>query len=143
MRMLPACRAIEFDLACVSDKEDVSVIMKDNKETIIRGTVRRLCENAGSRTAANDGKDKGGRCHVQYQISKGSKAYGAICRLPAIFNLKYSNNEKIAVVGRNGCGKTTLLRRSWRTAGIAGQRNDSQRKRIRGSAIWHRVYLSK
>ena len=31
-------RAIEFDLACVSDKEDVSYYEK-NKETIIRGIV--------------------------------------------------------------------------------------------------------
>lgn len=46
---------------------------------------------------------------MKYQISKGSKAFGA----SVIFrNIQFEirNNEKIAVVGRNGCGKTTLLR---------------------------------
>ena len=45
---------------------------------------------------------------MKYQISKGSKAFGA----SVIFrNIQFEirNNEKIAVVGRNGCGKTTLL----------------------------------
>ena len=35
---VPGMQAIEFDLACVSDKEDVSYYEK-NKETIIRGIV--------------------------------------------------------------------------------------------------------
>ena len=46
---------------------------------------------------------------MKYQISKGSKAFGA----SVIFrNIQFEirNNEKIAVVGRNGCGKTTLLK---------------------------------
>lgn len=46
---------------------------------------------------------------VKYQISKGSKAYGATVIFRDI-QFEIRNNEKIAVVGRNGCGKTTLLR---------------------------------
>lgn len=46
---------------------------------------------------------------MKYQIHKGSKFYGA----NAVFeNIQFEirNTEKIAVVGRNGCGKTTLLK---------------------------------
>lgn len=46
---------------------------------------------------------------MRYQINKGTKFYGAQTVFENIqFEIK--NNEKIAVVGRNGCGKTTLLR---------------------------------
>lgn len=47
--------------------------------------------------------------NVRYQIHKGCKRYGA----NSIFeNIQFEirNNEKIAVVGRNGCGKTTLFK---------------------------------
>lgn len=47
--------------------------------------------------------------HMRYQIHKGTKYYGAQTVFEDIqFEIK--NNEKIALVGRNGCGKTTLLR---------------------------------
>lgn len=45
-----------------------------------------------------------------YKIQKGTVEYGADVILDNIdFEIK-SKNEKIAVVGRNGCGKTTLLK---------------------------------
>lgn len=46
---------------------------------------------------------------MKYQIHKGTKAFGA----DTIFeNIQFEvrNTEKIAIVGRNGCGKTTLLK---------------------------------
>ena len=44
-----------------------------------------------------------------YQISKASKAYGAdVVFEDVTFDIK--GTEKIAIVGRNGCGKTTFLR---------------------------------
>ncbi|MEG0520304.1 MAG: ABC-F type ribosomal protection protein [Erysipelotrichaceae bacterium] len=46
---------------------------------------------------------------MRYQIHKGCKRYG----VNSIFeNIQFEirNNEKIAIVGRNGCGKTTLLK---------------------------------
>lgn len=46
---------------------------------------------------------------MRYQIHKGTKYYGAQTVFEDIqFEIKH--NEKIALVGRNGCGKTTLLR---------------------------------
>jgi ATP-binding cassette subfamily F protein 3 len=50
-----------------------------------------------------------GELHMLYSISKASKAYGA----DEIFqdvNFEIKGTEKIAIVGRNGCGKTTFLR---------------------------------
>ena len=44
-----------------------------------------------------------------YQIKNGSVEFGADIILRKI-NFEIRGNEKIAVVGRNGCGKTTLLR---------------------------------
>ena len=45
-----------------------------------------------------------------YQIHNGTVMFGADTILKDInFEIKNSN-EKIAIVGRNGCGKTTLLR---------------------------------
>ena len=45
-----------------------------------------------------------------YKIQKGTVEYGADVILDNIdFEIK-NKNEKIAVVGRNGCGKTTLLK---------------------------------
>lgn len=44
-----------------------------------------------------------------YQIKNGSVEFGASLILRKI-NFEIRGNEKIAVVGRNGCGKTTLLR---------------------------------
>lgn len=60
-----------------------------------------------------------------YSISKASKAYGA----DEIFtdvNFEIKGTEKIAIVGRNGCGKTTFLRcmcgeESFDSANIARQ----------------------
>ena len=46
---------------------------------------------------------------MRYQINKGSKSFGASTIFQDI-QFEIRNNEKIAVVGRNGCGKTTLLR---------------------------------
>lgn len=44
-----------------------------------------------------------------YQVSKASKAYGADVIFENVtFDIK--GTEKIAIVGRNGCGKTTFLR---------------------------------
>lgn len=46
---------------------------------------------------------------MRYQINKGTKYYGS----QTIFeNIQFEirNNEKIAIVGRNGCGKTTLMK---------------------------------
>lgn len=46
---------------------------------------------------------------MKYQIHKGSKYYGANTIFEDVqFEIK--NTEKIAIVGRNGCGKTTLLK---------------------------------
>ena len=44
-----------------------------------------------------------------YQICNGAVRFGAATVLEKI-NFEIRNTEKIAVVGRNGCGKTTLLR---------------------------------
>ncbi|MCQ2520336.1 MAG: ATP-binding cassette domain-containing protein, partial [Lachnospiraceae bacterium] len=45
-----------------------------------------------------------------YQIHNGAVMYGAETILQGInFEIK-NNKEKIAIVGRNGCGKTTLLK---------------------------------
>lgn len=46
---------------------------------------------------------------VKYQIHKGSKYYGATSVFEDI-QFEIRNTEKIAIVGRNGCGKTTLLK---------------------------------
>lgn len=44
-----------------------------------------------------------------YQISNGAVAFGATSFLHSI-DFEIRNTEKIAIVGRNGCGKTTLLK---------------------------------
>ena len=44
-----------------------------------------------------------------YQICGGAVSYGGSAVLKNI-NFEIRNTEKIAVVGRNGCGKTTLLK---------------------------------
>lgn len=46
---------------------------------------------------------------MRYQIHKGAKYFGATTVFEDI-QFEIRNNEKIAVVGRNGCGKTTLLK---------------------------------
>lgn len=46
---------------------------------------------------------------MKYQIHKGSKWYGAETVFEDI-QFEIRNTEKIAIVGRNGCGKTTLLK---------------------------------
>lgn len=46
---------------------------------------------------------------MRYQIHKGAKYYGANTIFEDI-QFEIRGNEKIAVVGRNGCGKTTLLK---------------------------------
>ena len=45
----------------------------------------------------------------QYQIRHALVQYGADTILEDV-NFEVHDNEKIAVVGRNGCGKTTLLK---------------------------------
>ena len=44
-----------------------------------------------------------------YQISNGAVVFGDDVILHDIY-FEIRNTEKIAVVGRNGCGKTTLLK---------------------------------
>ena len=44
-----------------------------------------------------------------YQISNGAVSFGDDVILHSI-NFEIRNTEKIAIVGRNGCGKTTLLK---------------------------------
>lgn len=46
---------------------------------------------------------------MRYQINKGAKQYGPETVFEDI-QFEIRDNEKIAIVGRNGCGKTTLLR---------------------------------
>lgn len=46
---------------------------------------------------------------MKYQIHKGSKYFGANTVFENI-QFEIRNTEKIAIVGRNGCGKTTLLK---------------------------------
>lgn len=46
---------------------------------------------------------------MHYKITNGSVAFGADVILERI-DFEIKNGEKIAVVGRNGCGKTTLLK---------------------------------
>lgn len=46
---------------------------------------------------------------MRYQIHKGAKQYGADTVFEDI-QFEIRDHEKIAVVGRNGCGKTTLLK---------------------------------
>lgn len=46
---------------------------------------------------------------MNYQINKGTVSYGANVVFEDL-QLEIKNTEKIAVVGRNGCGKTTLLK---------------------------------
>lgn len=46
---------------------------------------------------------------MRYQINKGSKGFGANTLFENI-QFEVKNNEKIAIIGANGCGKTTLMR---------------------------------
>lgn len=46
---------------------------------------------------------------MRYQINKGSKSFGASTIFQDI-QFEIRNNEKLLWSGRNGCGKTTLLR---------------------------------
>ncbi|MGN1344973.1 MAG: ribosomal protection-like ABC-F family protein [Traorella sp.] len=46
---------------------------------------------------------------MKYQINKGSKGFGGVSLFENI-QFEIRNNEKIAIIGNNGCGKTTLLR---------------------------------
>ena len=44
-----------------------------------------------------------------YQVSHGAKDFGANTVFEDV-QFEIRGNEKIAIVGRNGCGKTTFLR---------------------------------
>ena len=46
---------------------------------------------------------------MRYQISKGYKTFGAQ-EIFSNITFEVKDNEKVAIVGRNGCGKTTLLK---------------------------------
>ena len=46
---------------------------------------------------------------MKYQINKGSKGFGGNTLFENI-QFEVRNNEKIALIGNNGCGKTTLLK---------------------------------
>lgn len=46
---------------------------------------------------------------MKYQINKGSKGFGGVSLFDNI-QFEVRNNEKIAIIGNNGCGKTTLMR---------------------------------
>ncbi len=46
---------------------------------------------------------------MKYQMNKGTISYGASLVFEDV-QFEVRNNEKIAIVGRNGCGKTTLLK---------------------------------
>ncbi|MDF9823793.1 ATP-binding cassette subfamily F protein 3 [Breznakia sp. PF5-3] len=46
---------------------------------------------------------------MRYQISKGYKAFGAQ-EIFSNITFEVKDKEKVAIVGRNGCGKTTLLK---------------------------------
>ena len=46
---------------------------------------------------------------MKYQINKGSKGFGGVSLFENI-QFEIRNNEKIAIIGNNGCGKTTLMR---------------------------------
>ncbi|OCN04529.1 ABC transporter ATP-binding protein [Erysipelotrichaceae bacterium MTC7] len=46
---------------------------------------------------------------MRYQISKGSKSFGAH-DIFSNLTFEVKDKEKVAIVGRNGCGKTTLLK---------------------------------
>ena len=46
---------------------------------------------------------------MRYQINKGSKGFGANILFENI-QFEVKNNEKIAIIGANGCGKTTLMK---------------------------------
>ena len=46
---------------------------------------------------------------MNYRIVNGAVSYGAETILEEI-NIEIREKEKIAIVGRNGCGKTTLLK---------------------------------
>ena len=59
-----------------------------------------------------------------YQICHGAVSFADEEILHDI-NFEIRNTEKIAVVGRNGCGKTTLLKADPRGCG-AGQRDSDE-----------------
>lgn len=46
---------------------------------------------------------------MKYQINKGSKSFGSVSLFENI-QFEIRNNEKIAIIGNNGCGKTTLMK---------------------------------
>ena len=46
---------------------------------------------------------------MQYQINKGTKSFGGNTLFENI-QFEVKNSEKIAVIGSNGCGKTTLMK---------------------------------
>lgn len=55
------------------------------------------------------GGNREGKGIMRYQIRHALVQYGADTILEDV-NFEIRDNEKIAVVGRNGCGKTTLLK---------------------------------
>ena len=65
-----------------------------------------------------------------YQINNGAVVFGDDVILHDI-NFEIRNTEKIAVVGRNGCGKTTLLKL------ISGEVEMYHEDGEEGSGVYH------
>ena len=72
---------------------------------------------------------------MKLQLSNIQKSFGAKTVLAGA-NFQVRDNEKIALVGRNGCGKTTLMKI------ICGQEHyDSGSRMVQILGIWHRLLL--
>ena len=73
-----------------------------------------------------------------YMINHGAVSYGANTILTNI-NFEINAGQKIAVVGRNGCGKTTLLKLI--EGEVALEKRDSDEDIYIGSRLQMRQFL--